>query len=593
MKFRSFKGIIDVSDRRILNLCISFLSSPDSPLRVKLIEYITNTSLYQTKMSLINKAEILAVLSLDRIPLSYLTGEHNNISLLNWALREEFNTYISNTKIYEYIKWGIISDFIDYDIMTDTVSLTDSGILLNELFLSVERNKKIANVSYDLLLQASNNKEEQFYREAIFKNKHTLGLLYEIYKSEEPLTYFELAFRLFKNNDEDLLSTPFKYWLEKIKYKSKKEKDELSYELESFGDSYTRTMCDWLINVGFITTKKRAYELEDYNGRKYAYFTLEGYSITEAGMKYLMSEQHYPAEKKYYLNYEISSETENALSNDEVYNLVFEYLSKKKGKATLTAIKEYLDTQSVNYTEKRLKSFLQFLEAYEVIEVSYSTRFKSKNYSIQELIKTFTQNNVELSKVVKQKLIDFGIKENHALIDFSFNPDKSLEFEELTHQLLVSKGRISSDHITSTPAPDVVAYDKDYGLIIDNKSSQRKVSITKTYQRQMKEYIEDALHRDDELKGNWWTLFDENIRNYQFLFVAGLYNTKNLENHLSQIEKRIKLSTIDTNKLNPVRGAAITADNLLVFLNLVENGGLHIRNLFKHIDEGKKILEYY
>lgn len=575
MKIRNFKVILNAYSKEITMSILSYFNNDEGTLsNADVVKYINTIDGFKILKDLgYNTDDIHEfIFSADLAGKKYSSlCEMNELSYLRILLDKEGLLHIHEFEITDeilesYLIHLITVGLLDYNINQDTVMLSDTGKEVAEV------NKRYKDTEPYLFY----NK----YNEALFRNQTNIDYLHVLYKANKPLSQFEISYELFRNNDVDYDSLTVNKLKKELLNKIETEKLKKDYikevveELELNADKYVRTISNWFIITGLVNETNKKIDIGNNIN-----IEIPAYELTDKATNFLISEKYHPANKIDLPNLHVNKMYPNKIDEEYIYMEIFKLIEKHKNILGIDEIHKQLESKGIIFNKNKIKEFVDDFTKKNIFYYDIKTRHKSTSQSTKDLINRYAMKSPDLTSKVIYELKKLGINENLKLIDYSFNSEYSKEFESFTCDLLKYEANLNAQPIDKIPGPDSIIEEGITGVIIDNKSSDKKFSLTKNYRDQMNSYLTHAKLKDDSL-AEWWKEFNDDIQEYQFLFVTNGV-TKNVSKQAEQ------LTTISNNK-----GAVLSAKNLLIYLDGVKKNKFDKLELINKINNNETILEF-
>ena len=459
-----------------------------------------------------------------------------------------------------FLRWGIAIGFLDYDREKDEVKITTQGLKYVK-----ETDKK---------------NEQKILIHAFLSYPPAVRIL-EILETAIHCTKFELGSQLGGLGEAGFTSIPQDLYVQTMQTSEKNEKNKTRSNTEGTADKYARMICTWLEKVKLI--QKIPKEIKSIIGDKeYKAVIGHSYRITLDGIRELKGAKGTSSISKipkivYWEMLATKVKDRDYIRNRRAF--IIKFIENKI--KTLKEIKEYLKTKDIEEDTITIEDELKVI--------------KAMGLNLEKRINGYTVNDkiVKLKipkKVVQEKTDILKLKDkvriqlrhiNHrylSLIDLAYDKSYSRDFEIQTIDLLINELKFKGLRLGETRKPDGIIYYAKKGVIIDNKAYSKGYNLEIKQADEMIRYIDENKKRDVNLNSNqWWKNFDENVEEFNFLFVTS-YLIGNFQKNIEHISNRTKIN-----------GAAINGENLLYFAEEIKSGRISYNETFDYYQNNEII----
>ena len=370
-------------------------------------------------------------------------------------------------------------------------------------------------------------------------------------------------------------------YVQTLQTSEKNEKNKTRSNTEGTADKYARMICTWLEKVKLI--QKIPKEIKSIIGDKeYKAIIGHSYRITLDGIRELKGAKGTSSISKipkivYWEMLATKVKDRDYIRNRRAF--IIKFIENKI--KTLKEIKEYLKTKDIEEDTITIEDELKVI--------------KAMGLNLEKRINGYTVNDkiVKLKipkKVVQEKTDILKLKDkvriqlrhiNHrylSLIDLAYDKSYSRDFEIQTIDLLINELKFKGLRLGETRKPDGIIYYAKKGVIIDNKAYSKGYNLEIKQADEMIRYIDENKKRDVNLNSNqWWKNFDENVEEFNFLFVTS-YLIGNFQKNIEHISNRTKIN-----------GAAINVENLLYFAEEIKSGRISYNETFDYYQNNEII----
>ena len=473
--------------------------------------------------------------------------------------------YQSDWPADSFLRWAVSVGFLDYSRAEDVCSLSELGRRYAEAEEGSEEEAEVlktAFLSYPPVCRV-------------------LSLLAE----EEHLTKFEIGARLGFIGEAGFTSIPQYMILEGLlEAKTKEERTKLLQDTEGTSDKYVRTICSWLIQMGFI--RKVPKEVAAPTGSRGASAVIpQSYMLTLKGrtvLKHIAGVSRFARIPKRVMWDMLATKAADReyLRNRRTY--IIKYLEGNY--RSPLQIQEYLSTKGI---EEETETILDDLKSFA--NIGLQIKKTGDTYRIMDEIRGLelpeegrygipVKSEVSVYKDYLRTHMTHVDHKYLILVDLGFDGSSDRDYEIKTAELLTSELEFQGARLGDTRKPDVCVFYGNHGLIIDNKAYGKGYSLPIKQADEMCRYIEENKERRDMLNPNrWWNIFDESVTSFHFAFVSGSF-TGGFKDRLNLISVR-----------SGIHGAAINSVTLLLLAEELKSKRLGYEECFRLFDSNDEI----
>nr|WP_314460397.1 restriction endonuclease FokI C-terminal domain-containing protein [uncultured Clostridium sp.] len=511
-----------------------------------------------------------------RIPYTHLKGKgtpkgytRSNApcsGIIQAVLPGQRKEYQSDWPADSFLRWAVSIGFLDYDRTADECSLS----VLGRQYAEAEEGSK---------------EEEEVLKTALLSYPPVCRVLSLLMK-EGHMTKFEIGAKLGFIGEAGFTSIPQSMIVEGLAAaEEKEEKTKLLQDTEGTSDKYVRTICSWLISVGWV--KKIPKEIPGmYGGGGNTEVIPQSYQLTLKG--------------RTICNHITGGSRCRKIPKRVMWDMLAtkaadrEYLRNRRThiiqcleKSSLTPlqIQEYLKQKGL---EEETETLLDDLKSLENIGLqvqktrdTYRITDEITGLSFPETLQSSLPVKSEVS-ILKDYLRSHLTHIDHKyliLVDLGYDGTSDRDYEIQTAQLLTAELSFLGGRLGDTRKPDVCIYYENNGLIIDNKAYGKGYSLPMKQADEMYRYIEENKERSELLNPNcWWNIFGKDVKTFHFAFLSGEF-TGGFRDRLNHISMR-----------SGMKGAAVNSANLLIMAEKLKAGTMGYEEFFRFFDTNDEIL---
>lgn len=468
--------------------------------------------------------------------------------------------YQSDWPADSFLRWAVSVGFLSYSRTQDACSITELGH------------------QYALALEGS--EEEAEVLKTAFLSYPPVCRVMSLLGEEEHLTKFEIGARLGFIGEAGFTSIPQYMILEGLlEAETKEEKTKLLQDTEGTSDKYVRTICSWLIQVGWIS--KAAKEVITGTGSKSSSAMIpQSYKLTLKGrtvIKHITGVSRFARIPKRVMWDMLATKVADRdyLRNRRTY--IIKYL--EGGYRSPVQVKEYLESKGL---KEEIETILDDIRSFE--NIGLQVKKSGDTYRIMdEIVGLELPEDGEFMLPVKSEVSVFkDYLRTHLthvdhryliLVDLGFDGSSDRDYEMKTAELFTAELGFMGARLGDTRKPDVCVYHGANGLIIDNKAYGKGYSLPIKQADVIYRYIEENKERDARLNPNqWWKVFDESVTHFRFAFISGSFT--------GGFKDRIELISMRSG----ICGAAVNSVNLLLMAEELKSGRLDYEEWFQYFD---------
>lgn len=460
-----------------------------------------------------------------------------------------------------FLRWGISLGLLDYNIHTDTVSITRLGL--------------------SLVNTSTKKKEVEVLTTAVLSYPPVARVLNLLYSNNgQPMTKFEIGRCLGGLGEPGFTSIPQELYIQAVSSANgSKEKSTISANTEGTSDKYARMICNWLKKLGLVQSHsiKKTVTIggKDYSSK------MDCYLLTLEGIKQLKRVNGRSSLKRVpkivYWHMLATKGSDKVYIRNRRAHII---LLLMKGWKSLIEIQEGLNNEGLNETITTIADELKVIEAMGItVEQNAGGKYRTTDNIIK--LEIPRQRKIASKTFIldlKDKLRDQLKFIDHrylSLIDISFDNRANRDFEILTLELLTQELAFEGLHLGGSRKPDgIVSYLTKYGIIIDTKAYSKGYTIPISQADEMVRYIEENKARDINRNSNqWWLSFNQKISLFFYLFVSSCFKGS-VDERLNNIFER-----------TGIKGGGLDVSNLLLLADwLKENDSRYdkISSLFQN-----------
>lgn len=559
MSNRALGWIQDSTDLKKLKDIVNIFV-PDSEINKRLQQAVNDMIVSNRKQDMLNQlaADKICIeypLLVGRGPLKGETRKNASCTGIAQAALHSQNgrAYQSNWATNSFIVWAISIGFLDYDSITDCCSLSESGM--------------------QYALATDKNTELEILRKSFLSYPPVCGILRSLIEApDNHLTKFEIGSNFGFVGEKGFTCFAQRFIIEGLNACENAQARRIFLtNTEGTSDKYVRTICSWLIQVGWIERHPKTVTL-DIRGKKMTETLTDAYQITFQGRKdynHAIGNSKYKQIPKIVYYSMLSPNGAGCEYMRQRRAVLISYLSKSY--RSISDCLNYLSAMGINVTENAVADDIKGFS-----NIGLNVSFNGSGYQINDkIIKLEIPSNRQsvddrsalsrLKEDVQDKLLNI----NHkflSLIDYSYGLNNKTQkkadrlFELMTAELLTSELEFSGGRLGDSRKPDVCVYYGTKGLIIDNKAYSDGYNLPMNQADEMVRYLEENKAKDENLNSNkWWSIFSENVTSFNFAFISSVFSG-GFRDRIKSIYNRTGIS-----------GAALNVINLLLLADAIKS----------------------
>lgn len=453
--------------------------------------------------------------------------------------------YTDNWTSQGYLSWALALGFLKHTPETDMVTITELG-------------RKFSQSSVDPT-------EDEYLLRAISAYPPAARVMNILENSKDdkgeyvPLSKFQIGSQLgfkgepgYTSHSHELVEQAL------LEENDPKELQKLRH-FEGTSDKYARMIASWLIKLKLV--KNIRHKIISTNGKEISGY--QRYLLTAKGVRQVRKINGNSSNRriqKYVPWAMLGTKAENLNYVRTRRAIILNYLTRS---TSMDNLKSELQSNGFNDSFKIIQADILGLNGIG-IRINHSEDWKKitlkdsfEPIEIPEI--NVTQELVLSARAVQKKRIMESTNlpmKFYELIDIAYaGKRRSRDFELLTMELLKEGYGFETQILGGGLKPDGIAYNHDFGIIVDTKAYGDGYSPSQSEVDKMVRYVEDNRKRDTNVNNTqWWLGFPETI-SYQtvyFLWVSSFFTGQ----FRTQIENAAARSQTE--------GAALGVENLLV-----------------------------
>lgn len=499
-------------------------------------------------------------------PKGYTRSNAPCTGIVQAVLPGQRKEYQSDWPADSFLRWAISIGFLKYDRENDTCSLTEMG-----------RKYACSKIGSD--------EEKHILTEAFISYPPICRILSLLDKNGH-MTKFELGSQLGFIGEAGFTSIPQHMIIRGLsETTTTKERAKLLQDTEGTSDKYVRTICSWLLQMGWIVQEPKevkvligSLEYSDKIGQSYQ-LTLLGRNV----LKHSLGKSKFAKVPKRVMWDMLATKISD---RDYIRNRrthIIKYMQKIY--RSKEEIVEYLNSKGIKETEETIEDDIKGLKSIglNIQDNVYKFRIMDEIIGLEipheKRKMVFEKSEISVVKDFIREKLKYVNHKYLILLDLGVDGKADRDYEIQTAELLTTELEFEGARLGDTRKPDVCVYYKDKGLIIDNKAYSRGYSLPIKQADEMYRYIEENKLRDKNINPNeWWKIFGDDVTSFKFAFVSGMF-TGGFRDRLKNISMRSGL-----------KGAAINSMNLLLLAEKIKAGHIKYEESFDFFDSNDEIL---
>lgn len=493
-------------------------------------------------------------------PVGYTRSNAPCSGIIQAVLPGQRKEYQSDWPADSFLRWAVSIGFLDYSRKEDVCSLSALGRLY--------------------AVAPAGSEEEAFALKNAFLSYPPVCRVLSLLGEEGHLTKFEIGARLGFIGEAGFTSIPQYMILQGLtEAEAREEKTKLLQDTEGTSDKYVRTICSWLLQMGWVIKVSKEVTVS-IGGRAYTGTIPQSYQLTLKGrtiLKHVTGVSKFPRIPKRVLWDMLATKVADRDYLRSRRTHIIKYL--EGAYRSPLQIKAYLKTAGMEEEEETILDDIRSFEniGLHVKKTGGSYRIMDEiiglelPYEDQEPAPV--KSEVSLCKDILRSHLTHVDHKYLILLDLGFDGTSDRDYEIQTAQLLTAELDFKGARLGDTRKPDVCVYYGEDGLILDNKAYGKGYSLPIKQADEMYRYIEENKERNERLNPNkWWEIFDKDVVRYHFAFVSGTF-TGGFKERLDNIRMR-----------SGICGAAVNSMNLLLMAEELKSGRLGYKECFALFD---------
>lgn len=476
------------------------------------------------------------------------------------SLKKIKKPYVDDWTADGYLRWAISTGLIQYTASTDTCKITPLG-------------EALVNAA------ANSPAEKEAFTQALLSYPPVYRVL-DILSDQQPKTKFEIGSQLGFKGEMGFTSIPQQVFVyDFCSAASPGQKAEVRSNEEGDSDKYARTIANWLLQMGWVTTGTKTVR-ETYFGVTNT-IPLAAWTITRAGELVIKkslgnsSNKRIPKIVKFEM---LATKVPNA---DYIRLRRAQILKSLNSNKTISSIKRYLHGLGMDEDEEVIKDELENFKNIGINISANGDKYRLADnivgLEIPAVPTAVTKSSItDLKDKIRGKLHsinhDYLILVDLAYSDADTKAKKNLdakEFEIKTAKLFTEELNFKGDRLGDSNKPDVIISYGNHGTIIDNKSYKDGFPLDANCRGEMARYIEENQQRIPGVPSNeWWKNFDPQVTDFTFMFVTSFLKG-NFKNSLEYIST-----------MRGIPGAGIGVEHLLYLAEEIKRGTTSYEDFF-------------
>lgn len=470
------------------------------------------------------------------------------ISLLPQTHKKTAKAYVDDWTSDGFLRWAVSLNFVEVDRKNDSFKITELGKQFSE---------------------SDNDSEEQqeILITALLSYPPATRVLQILSDANEPKNKFYIGNRLGFIGESGFTSYGEEVMLDYLMEETDpKERTKIRSNVEGTSDKYARMICSWLNKLGLVKTQ---------SVKKEGIALFQKYSITAKGIhRYNQSlgKSRHKKQAKFLMWEFLATDVSSV-----------DYIRTRRAHL----IKNLQKTSSANEIIKRMQ-YLGFytepailnLDIEGLINFGLRIELDSDRIKLLDEIKDFDIPIVEVTEEIsdialqKEKAYFYkntALSKRHiSILEIAFDGSKNRDLEILSAEVFKDYYQLESIHLGGGLKPDGIAFNQNFGIIVDTKAYKGAYSRSRAEADKMFRYIEDNKKRDPKRNQSlWWRSFNEHIpaNNFYFLWISGKFQ-RNFDTQINQL-----------NYETGYRGGALSARQFLIGADAIQKGKIDINDL--------------
>jgi hypothetical protein len=493
-------------------------------------------------------------------PTGYTRSNAPCSGIIQAVLPGQRKEYQSDWPADSFLRWAVSVGFLEYSRSKDVCCISELG------------------QKYAMSLEGS--EEEAQVLKTAFLSYPPVCRVMTLLGEEEHLTKFEIGARLGFIGEAGFTSIPQYMILEGLlEAETKEDRTKLLQDTEGTSDKYVRTICSWLMQMGWISKVPKEVTSNAYGNVSSATIP-QSYKLTLKGrtvLKHTTGVSRFAKIPKRVMWDMLATKVADReyLRNRRTH--IIKYLEGSY--RSPMQIKEYLKNKGL---KEETETILDDIRSFE--NIGLQVKKSGDSYRIMdEILGLDLPAEGECNLPVKSEVSVFKdyLRTHLAhvdhryliLVDLGFDGSSDRDYEMKTAELLTAELGFKGARLGDTRKPDVCVYHGNHGLIIDNKAYGKGYSLPIKQADEINRYIEENKERNQLLNPNqWWNIFESSVTHFRFAFISGSF-TGGFKDRINLISMR-----------SGICGAAINSVNLLLMAEELKSGRLGYEEWFEYFD---------
>lgn len=458
-----------------------------------------------------------------------------------------------------YLRWALSLNFIKHDRGTDICSITPLG---KEFSRSIDDSED----------------ELKILQNALLSYPPATQVLNVLELAKKPVSKFYIGNQLGFSGEKGFTSYDENLMIDWFCNGTTEEQKKIKSDIEGTSDKYARMISTWLEKVEFV--KKISTKVNTINGKKAGF---QEFAITAKGSYALKKANGSSKNTKItkFLTWEFlatEGENKNYIRSRRAYILKF-LQETKSFKILLDKLRNlgfHDDPKIIENDIHGLNNFgIRIIKSNSTFELKDSiVDFEIPKLNLTEELKNIAMEQLKATFMNKTNLPAKYIE----LLEIAFDGSRNRDFEILTADIFMNIYGLESKLLGGGRKPDCLAFDSNFGIIIDTKAYGEGYSKSISQEDEMVRYIEDNQFRDTTRNSiEWWNNFPQSIHqnNFYFMWISSKFVGKFHE------------QLISTSNRTNIKGASLNVEQLLLGADAVLKGNLAIDQIPNYINNNE------
>lgn len=474
----------------------------------------------------------------------YCTG------IVQAAIPGQKREYIRGWPADNYVRFALTLGLLEYNYDNDTCCLSNIG----EDFVQL-RSRRVETSVLSL-------KEKEFLIDLLLSYPPAVRILELLsIDNNKHLSKFEISEKMAFVGEAGFITYPVDILLESIAYeKDPTIKNKMRTDWESTLDKYARMISGWLGSLDLVRRKAKDFNIDGETvtiGQSYK-LTGKGY---QAFRKARGMSKHAVIPKR--VSWEMLATKEDDKERLRTRrSLILKKVSESTREYSYNEICKFInnnDFVSLDATVNEIKDDLIGLKRLGLMLELNDDYVKFRDQLEPFVIPIKVDAHYEKSNIeeIKSFLKDELVNVSHdwlQLVDLSYDGRNARIFEMQIVSYFKNVLNYSGEHLGGAYEPDGALWRNSFGIILDTKAYKDGFPINTDVRRQMEDYLQDVIQKDDKRQPNkWWDVYPVDIIDFSFLFVSSFFKGGNYREVMKTIQYNTNIS-----------GGAISAVQLLL-----------------------------